>query len=120
MTDVLNKNALRTAPHSGEGQQIAFTTVSGSAGTALDTDLPGNFVTVINLGAGKARVLFGPSTVTVDFATTSGAELGRELAMGESEDWLLDPKDSHIAVEGDGAGNLQIWKSSGPLGRVGA
>ena len=107
---MLTKGARRLCPRSGAGQQIAYTTTA--ANTALDTDLPGNFVTVKNLSTAQVvRVLFGNSATTVSYAATSGATLGFELAAGETQDWYLTKQDTHIAHDGDGSGNLQIWSS---------
>lgn len=104
---MLTKAARRLCPRSGAIQEISYT--SGAANTALDTDLPGNFVTVQNLNTTqKVRVLFGNGATVVDFTATSGATLGFELGPGQKEDWFLSKNDTHIATDGDGNGQLQI------------
>lgn len=104
-----NQAAKIRPPRSGEMQQIAVTSTAGA--TALDSDLPGGFVTV-QCRDGRARVLFGASTVTVDFTATSGATLGLELRDGDVRHFYLESTDTHIAHDSDATATLQIVKSS--------
>jgi hypothetical protein len=102
------KTATRRAPHVSEGQQIAYTTTA--ANTALNAALPGNWVTVQNLSTAQyVRIQFGNADNAVVFGGTSGIMLGFELAPGQREDWWVPETSTHIAHDGDGNGNLQLW-----------
>jgi hypothetical protein len=85
-------------PRVGDTQNIAASTSSGSAGTALAVALKGRYIMVQCISATDTDSIafrFGDSTVTVDYATKHAPE----LKAGESMQFCLERADTHVAIE---------------------
>lgn len=85
-------------PRAGGTQNIATTTTGGTTGTALVAGVRKRYVWVQCISAtdtDAVAFLFGGSTVTVDFGTKHAPE----LKAGESKEFMLEPGDTHVAVE---------------------
>lgn len=97
-------------PRAGGVQNVAVTTTGGTAATALASGVIRRFVDVMAIGD-DIEFLFGDSTVTVDFTTSTG----QRLADGERVPYCLERGDTHVAAEsGTGNATLKIVASSPP------
>lgn len=87
-----------SVPRVGDTQNIAASTSSGSAGTALIAALKGRFIMIQCISATATDVIafrFGTSAVTVDYATKHAPE----IKAGETMHFTLERGDTHVAIE---------------------
>lgn len=73
----------------------------------------GQFVTLRAETADAYFYFSDDASGEVDSAATSGATLGDKLPAGQSEDFYVHPKATHLVHEGSATGVLRVVQSSG-------